>query len=408
LMEEARMGHKHPTKRLTAVKVRNARSGKHADGGGLYLRVTDDGRKNWILRIVIKGKRCELGLGSVKTVSLAEAREEAARLRNIARKGGDPLAERKQERKIVPTFEEAARKVHESMLPAFRNKKHGQQWINTLRDYAFPIFGSKPVDRVESSDILEALTPIWIEKAETARRVKQRLRTVFDYAKAKGWRSSDNPVEGISKVLPKHSKSKKHFAALAYAQIPGLIESLWKASNVGLQSKLALEFLILTAARTGEVIYARWDEINLEAETWTIPAERMKARVEHRIPLSLRCLQILKVAKSFSHGEGFIFPGRSEGQPLSNMALAMALRRMGRTDITVHGFRSSFRDWAEERTNTPRSVVEAALAHQVESKVEAAYLRTTLFDKRRRLMDNWAAFATAKPAQKVVRIDGRA
>lgn len=401
------MGHKHPVKRLTAVKVRSAGSGKYADGGGLYLRVTDEGRKNWVLRIVIKGKRCELGLGSVHTVSLSDARQEAARLRAIARKGGDPLAERRQERQIVPNFEDAAREVHESHSKAFRNAKHKKDWISSLSMYAFPIFGSRAINMIESKNVLEALMLIWTEKPETARRVRQRLRTVFDYARAKGW-VSVNPVDGIRTALPKHTDKQKHFAALPNGKVPEFIESIWKANNVGLQSKLALEFLILTATRTSEVLYARWDEIDLEAATWTIPAGRMKAQVEHRIPLSSRCLQMLKAAKSLSHGQGYIFPGRSEGEPLSNMALAMVLKRMGRTNITVHGFRSSFRDWAEERTNTQRSVVEAALAHQVESKVEAAYLRTKLFDKRRRLMDSWAAFATAKPTQKVVRIDSKA
>jgi integrase len=400
------MGHKHPVKKLTAVKVRSAKPGKYADGGGLYLRVSDDGRKNWVLRIVVRGKRCELGLGPVNTVSLADARQEAARLRGIARKGGDPLTERRQEKRVIPTFEQAARQVHGEHSKIFRNAKHAAQWINTLEAYVFPKIGNRQIDKIESKDILEVLTPIWTGKPETARRVKQRLRTVFAYAKAKGWRPGDNPVEGVSKVLPKHSKAKKHFAALPYAQVPEFIESIWKANNVGVMSKHALEFLILTASRTREVLLARWDEIDLEAKTWTIPAERMKAKVEHRVPLSSRCLGILKAAKLFSHGVGYIFPGRSIGKPLSNMALGMALRRMGRTNITIHGFRSSFRDWAEERTNTQRSVVEAALAHQVESKVEAAYLRTTLFYKRRALMDRWAAFATAKPAEKVVKIRG--
>ncbi len=401
----AKMGHKHPVKRLTAVTIRNAKPGsRHADGNGLYLVVDESGAKRWALRVVIHGKRCELGLGSFRTVSLAEAREEAARLRKIARKGGDPLAERRHEKRVIPTFEQAGRQVHAEHSRTFRNRKHAAQWLSTLEAYVIPKIGNRQIDKIESKDILEVLTPIWTEKPETARRIKQRLRTVFAYAKAKGWRPGDNPVEGVSKVLPKHSNPKKHFAALPYTQVPEFIESLWKAGNVGTQSKLALEYLILTAARTGEVILAKWAEIDLESRTWTIPAERMKARVEHRVPLSERCLQILKAAKLFTHGEGYVFAGRSEGKPLSNMSLAMALRRMGRTDITVHGFRSSFRDWAEERTNTQRSVVEASLAHQVESKVEAAYLRTTLFEKRRMLMDRWSAFATTKPTEKVVKM----
>jgi integrase len=264
--------------------------------------------------------------------------------------------------------------------------------------------GSIPVDKIEPKEILAALSPIWIEKPETARRTKQRLKTTFDYAKAKGWRSGDNPVEGITRVLPKHNgKTKDHFSALPYAQVPEFIQGL-QAANNAISIKLGFEFLILTASRTSEVILARWPEIDLDAGTWIVPAERMKMKREHRVPLSARCIEILQAAKEVGCGSEYIFPGRSANRPLSNMAFLKALERMGRADITAHGFRSSFRDWAEEKTNTQRSVVEAALAHQVESRVEAAYLRSDLFEKRRRLMDSWAAFVMAKPTEKVVRI----
>jgi integrase len=392
---------KHPEKALNAIKIRNAGPGRHADGNGLYLQVDDSGAKRWVLRIVIHRKRCELGLGGLSLVTLAEAREEAIRLRKIARKGGDPLAERRQERQVVPVFEAVAREVHDTHSPTMRNAKCAAQWLGRLETYAFPIVGTQPVDKIESKDVLAVLSPIWIEKPETARRVKQLMGRVFDYAKAKGWRSGDNPVDGIARVLPKHNGQQEHFAALPYSQIPEFITALCGA-NVSQSIKLGFEFLILTAARTSEVILAKWPEINMNSKTWIVPATRMKMKKEHRVPLSSRCIEILQVARGL--GGDCIFPGRATNRPLSNMSFLMALRRMNRADITAHGFRSSFRNWAEEKTTTQRSVVEAALAHQVENPVEAAYLRTDLFAKRRRLMDSWAAFATARPAQKVVRM----
>ena len=390
---------KHPEKALSAVKVRNAQSGRHADGNGLYLIVDESGAKRWMLRTVIRGKRCDVGLGGLSLVSLAEAREEAVRLRKIARKGGDPLAERRQERRIVPTFEEAAREVHQAHAATFRNPKHAAQWITTLETYVFPIFGTRPANEVESKDILEVLSPIWNEKPETARRVRQRIKTVFDYAKAKGWRSGDNPVDGVSEVLPKHNGKRKHFAALPYAQTPDFITALAK-SNVNPSIKLAFEFLILTASRTSEVLLARWSEMDIESKLWIVPADRMKAKEEHRVPLPAKCLEIIKAAKQISDSGEYIFPGKSLHQPLSNMSFLMALRRMGRGNITAHGFRSSFRDWAEEKTNFANSVIEASLAHTVKNKVEAAYLRTTLLEKRRDLMRAWAKFVMAKTSPK--------
>jgi integrase len=395
---------KHPEKALTAVKIRNAKPGRHADGNGLYLVVDDSGAKRWILRTVIKGRRTDLGLGGLSIVSLNEAREEARRLRRIARKGGDPLAERRQERRVVPTFEKAARTYHDSIAASFKNPKHRMQWINTLENYAFPTFGARSVDSIESADILAALSPIWTKKPETARRIKQRMRAVFDWAKASGYRPGDNPVDGISKVLPKHNLNNvEHHAALHYAQVPDFIGALRNAQAAEVV-RLGLEFLILTASRTSEVLYAKWSEVDTENKKWTVPAERMKGKVEHQVPLTGRCLEILQAAKEINKGSEYIFPGRSLQKPLSTMAFEMALRRMGRDEITVHGFRSSFRDWAAERTNTEHDVVEAALAHKVESKVEAAYRRSTLFDKRRDLMNRWTAFATAKPSTKVVQI----
>jgi integrase len=393
---------KHPEKVLTATRVRALQKpGRYLDGNGLYLEVEPSGSKRWTLRTVIHGKRCDVGLGGLSVVSLAQAREEAARLRGIARVGGDPIAEKRKARQTVPTFEEAARRVHASQSKSFRNEKHKEQWISTLKTYAFPVFGSRRVDHVDSSDVLKALSPIWLEIPETARRVRQRIRTVFDWSKAAGFRSGDNPVEGISKALPKHNTQQEHFAAMPYADVPAFVRRL--RDYEGISTRLAFEFLILTAARTSEVLNAEWRELDLEAKIWTIPADRMKAKREHRVPLSERCVEIIESAKKIADGGQYVFPGATPKEPPSNMVFNMALRHMKQANCTPHGFRSSFRDWSEEKTNFPRSVTEAALAHAVKDKTEAAYRRTDLFERRRKLIDAWAAFATA-PAAKVVSI----
>jgi integrase len=392
---------RHPERRLTAVQIRHLRKpGRYADGNGLYLFVDDSLSKRWILRTVVTGKRRDIGLGSTALVSLAKARDEAARLRGMARRGEDPLAERRRERITVPTFEEAAKKVHTSHANAFRNKKHKAQWLASLAADVFPVFGKRPVNAVDSGDVLKALSPIWTTKPETARRLKQRIRVVLDWARASGFRSGDNPVDGITKVLPKMRSLPSHHAALPYAQVPSFIQTL-RASDASESVKLAFEFLILTAARTSEVIGARWEEIDKEAKTWTIPASRIKAGREHRVPLSDRCVELIEEAEKKRDGGPFVFPGKSPERPLSNMAFLMMLRRIGRDDITPHGFRSAFRDWAAERTNFPRAVCEAALAHVIKDKAEAAYFRSDLFERRRELMASWSAVATATAANVV-------
>ena len=389
---------RHPDKALSAVKVRTlSKPGRYADGSGLYLEVDPSGAKRWFLRTMIQGRRCHIGLGGLWVVSLAEAREAALAMRKIAKAGGDPLAERRKAKRVVPTFEAAAKKVHEEHAPAWKNAKHGQQWINTLRDYAFPIIGNRRVDKIDSADILKVLSPIWLSKPETARRVRQRVKTVLDWCRANHFRSGENPIEGIAKALPKQPKKDGHHAAMPYAEVAGFVGRL-RESDAGEIVKLAFEFAILTAARTGEVLGARWDEI--DGDVWTVPAERMKAGREHRVPLSPRCIEILEKAKSWGGEEGDVFPGRSAGKPLSNMAFLMTLRRMD-LKITSHGFRSAFRDWAAERTNFTREVCEMALAHTIRDKAEAAYRRGDLFDKRRQLMDAWANYATASGGEVV-------
>ncbi len=394
---------RHPHQRLTAVAVRRKKPGKYADGNGLYLVVDDSGARRWILRTVVKGKRRDIGLGSVALVGLAEARDEAARLRRIARAGGDPVVDRHRRRRQVPTFAETARQVHELHTKTLRNARHRATWLSSLQADIFPVFGDRPIDQVDTADVLKALSPIWTTKAETARRIKQRVRTVLDWAKASGYREGDNPAEAVTRALPKQQTKVRHLPALAYADVPAFLEAL-RAADAAPAVTLAFEFLVLTAARTSEVLGAQWTEIDQQVATWTVPAERIKAGREHRVPLAPAALAVLKQATTVADGGPFVFPGRRQGKPLSNMALLMMLRRLERTDITAHGFRSSFRDWAAERTNIPRAVCEAALAHVVSDKVEAAYLRSDLFDLRRSLMQSWAVFVTRMPKGTVVRI----
>jgi hypothetical protein len=263
---------KHPEKALTSVRVKNISSpGRYADGNGLYLVVDPTGAKRWVLRTVVHGRRRDIGLGGVRLVSLAEAREEAAKLRRVARDGGDPLQEKRRARAVIPTFEDAARRTHKEHKNGWKNKKHASQWINTLQQFAFPTIGKMRVDHIETPDILRALAPIWLTKPETARRVKQRVGTVFDWAKAAGFRSGENPVQGIAKGLPKQSARPTHFSALPYASVPLFVKKL-RASASSEAAKLAFEFLVLVAARTTEVLHARWSEIAVESALWTIPA----------------------------------------------------------------------------------------------------------------------------------------
>jgi integrase len=388
---------KHPDKALTVVGIKALKKpGRYADGNGLYLKVSRSGAKRWELRTVVRGKRCDIGLGGLKLVSLAEAREEARRYRAIARNEGDPLAEKRRARKVVPTFRQAAETVHKEHAKAWKNAKHGEQWINTLKAYAYPAFGERRVDQIDTPEILKALSPIWLTKQETARRVRQRIGTVLDWAKAAGHRAGNNPVEDISKALPRQSDRKGHHAALPYVEVPAFVERL-RGNDAGSIAELAFEFLILTAARTSEVLEAKWNEIDLEQAAWTVPAGRMKAGREHRVPLAPRCIELLEQAKLLAAGSDFVFPGRSNKKPMSNMVLLMTMRRLA-SDATVHGFRSAFRDWASERTNFAREICEAALAHIVKDKTEAAYRRGDLFEKTRELMATWAAFVIANEA----------
>ncbi len=389
----------HPERALNALAIKSlAKPGRYADGNGLYLVVDPQGSKRWMLRTVVQGRRRDIGLGSTALISLSEAREAAAGMRRAARTGGDPLADRRASRAVVPTFAEAARTVHGDHRSAWRNPKHAAQWLSTLKTYAFPLIGERPVDQLTTADVLRVLSPIWLTKAETARRVRQRMGAVLDWAKAAGFRSGDNPVQGVGKGLPRQTDKPDHHEALPFGDVAAFLDRL-AASKASDTVKGALELLILTACRTGEVVNARWSEVNLDAAVWIVPAERMKAGREHRVPLSARAVELLRNAETERTGE-FVFPGRSSRAPLSNMALLMHLRRMGET-ATAHGFRSAFRDWASERTNFPREVCEMALAHVIRDKTEAAYRRGDLFEKRAQLMEAWSQFATGPVAQVV-------
>lgn len=394
---------------LTAVAVKNAGPGRHVDGGGLQLLVKPTGARSWVFRFMIAGKAREIGLGPASgpdATTLADARDLAAALRLKVRSGVDPLAEREraaanalaaaQAAKVAGvTFREAADVHIKANRDGWRNAKHRQQWENTLSTYAYPVLGDLPVAEVDTPHVIKVIEPIWRNKPETASRVRQRIETVLDAAKARGFRKGENPARWrghLDQVLPKPSKlSRGHHTALPYAEIPAFLADLRKREAV---AALALEFTILTAARTGEVTGAKWNEVDLSAGVWTVPADRMKAGKEHRVPLSPRAVEILEDARLLS-GE-HIFTG-PQGGKLSGMAMAMLLRRMG-VDVTVHGFRSAFRDWAAECTGYAHEVAEMALAHTIGNAVERAYRRGDLFEKRRRLMADWAGYCASDRA----------
>src|SRR5262245_54725623 len=394
--------------RLTALKVDKAkRAGMYADGGGLYLRVTQSGTKNWVFRFMLNGRPRWMGVGPLHTIGLAEARNRAAGFRLQRHDGVDPIEKRRAERlearldaaKTI-TFKECAARYIASHRAGWRNPKHAAQWEATLATYAEPVMGGLSVQAIDTALMLKVLEPIWTTKPETAGRVRGRIESILDWAKVRGYRAGENPARWrghLDKLLPARSKVRRveHHAALPCGELAGFLVNLRAQEGIAAR---ALEFAILTAARTGEVIGARWNEIDFLEKTWTVPATRMKAGREHRVPLSDRTLAILEQVQPLRHAEdGFVFPGAKLSRPLSNMAFLMLLRRMGRGDLTVHGFRSTFRDWCAERTSFPNEVAEMALAHVVGSKVEAAYRRGDMFEKRRRLMQQWVTFCTTEP-----------
>ena len=389
---------RHPDKALSAAFVRSAPPGRHADGNGLYLFVQPTGTRSWVQRLVIRGRRRELGLGAATLVPLAKARELALANRMLARSGGDPLSEKRRVQG-VPTFAEAAQRVLEQKRDGWRGRWHAQTWIRSMERYAFPRIGNRPVSEVNTADVLEILTPIWHVKAETARAVRQRIRSVIEWAIALDMRS-DNPCDRVLPVLGPQNDIVTHRQALPHRDVAAAIETV-RAGSAQPAVKLAFEFLVLTASRSGEVRGAQWAEIDTTDHVWTLSAQRMKAKREHRVPLCGRALEILDVARALGDGTPHVFPMRS-GRPISASTLLKMLNDL-RIAAVPHGFRSSFRDWAAEKTDHPREVIEAALAHVVQNKVEAAYARSDLFERRRRLMDDWAAYLdghAASPARR--------
>ena len=391
---------------LTAAKVKAlTKPGMHHDGRGLYLRVAPGGSKGWMLRATIDGRRRDIGLGGYPAVSLAKASQFADAHRLAVAEGRDPLAEKRRAK--MPTFAEAAAKVHEVNLPRWKNGKHTDQWINTLRSHAFPAIGKLPLDRIERRDVLAILGPIWSAKPETARRVRQRIRSVLKWGQAHGYVEHNAAGDGIDGALPPMPRVKAHFRALPYAEIPTALETI-DDSPAGLTAKLCMRFLILTAARSGEARGSRWSEVDMESATWTIPGERMKGGRQHVVPLSDPALAALHEAEQLRDDSGLLFPSlRKRGSPLSDMSLTKVLRDCGLADrATVHGFRSAFRDWAAERTNAPHAVMERALAHAVADAVEAAYARSDLIVRRRALMAEWGRFVSGTAGAEVVQLRG--
>jgi len=380
---------------LSARRVETVGPGRHGDGRGLFLYVKASGARSWVLRYQVMGKRHDLGLGAYPEVSLAMARDRALQARRMIQEGEDPIAKKRQAQ--PKTFKDAAHELIESKRPGWKNAKHASQWTSTLEAYVFPNIGQMQVTRIETADVIGVLKPIWTDKTETENRVRQRIEAVLDYASALGIRTGDNPARWrghLDHLLPKPTRVKavKHHPALPHAEIAEFMEDL--SGRTGIAAR-ALTFTILTAARSGETRGATWGEIDMEAKLWTIPAERMKAGKEHRVPLTPEALACLGPKRDDAE---LIFESEAKpGKPISDMSMTAALRRMGRDAITVHGFRSTFRDWAGETTGFPREVIEAALAHGIKDKAEAAYARSDLFEKRRKLMEAWTTKAISTP-----------
>jgi len=384
--------------RLSPLTVtRTTKPGLYADGGGLYLQITAAGVKSWLFRYMRAGKARGMGLGPTHTIGLADARARALDCRRQLLDGIDPIDSRKADRAAERieqaadiTFKQCAEKYIEAHRAGWKNAKHADQWTNTLTTYADPVFNSQPVSAIDTTLVMKVLEPIWATKTETASRVRGRIESVLDWATVRGYRSGENPARlkgHLDTLLPKRSRVQKveHHPALPYSDLAAFMIKLRAQEGIAAR---ALEVLILTATRTNEVIGATWSEFDLNEGVWTIPAERMKMRKEHRVPLSTRAIALIKAQQEVKRGD-YVFPGARDKKPLSNMAMLQLLERMKRDDITVHGFRSTFRDWAGETTHYPREVCEAALAHGIKDKAEAAYARGDLFVKRAALMQEW-------------------
>ena len=378
--------------RLSAIAIKNTSApGRYGDGDGLFLVVSKAGSKSWIVRVQKNGRRRDIGLGGVSKVSLKLARERAALVRSQVEVGIDPVVERRK-RIGIPTFKEAAALVHAEHKRGWKSGKHQAQWLSTLETYAFPYFGNTAVADIEASAVRDALAAIWLTKPETAKRLRQRINTVVDWAVTKGYRENGLALPVIDKALPKQRARVKHHEAMPYTELPKFLDQVRSRESMG---RLALEAVILTATRSGEIRLATWDEIDLENRLWTIPRARMKADREHVVPLSDAAVNTFRRAQKFKRGPAaLVFPGLLKDRPLSDMTLTKVLRDLGKTE-TVHGFRSSFRDWVAERTSFPPEIAEVALSHVNSDRTEAAYLRSDQRDKRREMMEVWAQFCIA-------------
>jgi integrase len=401
--------------KLSATSIKHLGVGMHGDGNGLWLRVVTPQRRSWLFRYQRQGKAHEMGFGAFPAVSLAEAREKAQAMRKQLGQGIDPLAQRKAERQATEaeearatTFAEAAEAYISDHEAGWRNAKHAAQWRSTLVTYAAPVIGAKACSAIDTDDVLKVLRAIWTKKPETATRLRGRLEMILSYAKARGWRDAPNPAVWrghLQLMLAPRNKIAPvvHHAALDWHKAPAFMAELRAREGMGAR---ALEFAVLTAVRSGEVRGADWAEIDLDRAEWTIPAGRMKTAKGHRVPLSEPALALVREQAKLKDGSGLVFLGQRRGVPMSDMTLTAGLRRMGRGELTAHGFRSTFRDWAAEATGHPNHVVEAALAHAISDKVEAAYRRGDLFEKRRLLMADWAGFLGHQPAE-VVSLAGK-
>ncbi len=377
---------------LSATQVKALEEpGRYSDGGGLHLYISKAGGKSWVQRITVDGRRRDIGLGGYPSVSLARAREKAAANRAAIADGRDPVAEKRT--LATPTFREAACSVYEANRPRWRNAKHIANWTQVLERHAMPALGSTPIDRIGRGDVLRVLSPIWTSRPETARRVRQRMRTIFRWAMAHGFMEANPAGEAVDGALPRMPKTRAHFRSLPYQEVASALGTI-EASQASMAAKLCLRFLVLTAARSGEVRGATWNEIDLGGREWRIPAGRMKAGLEHRVPLSAQALEVLEQAVALRDENGLVFPSPLKaGSPMSDMTLTKVLRSTGLAQrATVHGFRSSFKDWTMEQTDTPWAVGEAALAHALGNSTEQAYARSDLFERRRVLMQQWADY----------------
>jgi integrase len=409
----------HAVGKLTALKVARARQpGMYHDGHGLYLQVTEGGA-SWIYRYMLNGKAREMGLGPLHTITLAEARERATNARKLRLDGIDPIGRRRSERAAqrvagatAMSFRQCGDAFIASHEAGWHSPVHRRQWINSLAQHVYPVIGHLPVRDIDTKLVMRVVEPLWRSIPETASRVRGRIESILDWAKAAGYRDGENAARWkghLDHLLPAKNKIKKveHHSALPYPEMGAFMAKLRHDTSIAAR---ALELAILTATRSSETRFARWSEFDLLDKTWTVPANRMKSGREHRVPLSGRVLAILEEMEAHRHADDdFVFPSSKVGRPLADTVLLRRLRRMGRGDLTVHGFRSTFRDWAAERTSFPREVAEMALAHAIPSAVEAAYRRGDLFGKRRKLMDAWASYCAQRATvehSKVVSLHG--